>query len=66
MRLHPIFIELVRESVVDDVIPLEYPVVDVTGSVLREIPITKGQRVVAGVANYNRCVINPRNNNSMS
>ncbi|KAK1221162.1 hypothetical protein PQX77_016039 [Marasmius sp. AFHP31] len=54
LRLHPIVVELVREAEVDDVIPLEIPVVDASGSVLREIPVTKGQRVLASVYNYNR------------
>ncbi|KAK1222813.1 hypothetical protein PQX77_014341 [Marasmius sp. AFHP31] len=54
LRLHPIIPEFFREAVADDVIPLESPVVDASGSVLREIPVTKGQRVYAGVYNYNR------------
>ncbi|KAK1226670.1 hypothetical protein PQX77_010349 [Marasmius sp. AFHP31] len=54
LRLHPILPELVREAVVDDVIPLDLPVVDASGSVLREIPVTKGQRIVSSVYNYNR------------
>ncbi|KAJ8077814.1 hypothetical protein PM082_002249 [Marasmius tenuissimus] len=54
LRFHPIIVELIREAEVDDIIPLEFPVVDSSGSVLREIPVTKGQRVLAGVYNYNR------------
>ncbi|KAL0058914.1 hypothetical protein AAF712_014378 [Marasmius tenuissimus] len=54
LRLHPILPELIREAVVDDVIPLDLPVVDASGSVLREIPVTKGQRIVSSIYNYNR------------
>ncbi|KAL0577267.1 hypothetical protein V5O48_004724 [Marasmius crinis-equi] len=54
LRLHPIIPEHLREAAVDDVIPLANPVVDASGSELREIPITKGQRIIASTYHYNR------------
>ncbi|KAK1235085.1 hypothetical protein PQX77_001699 [Marasmius sp. AFHP31] len=54
LRFHPIVAELVRESETDDIIPLECPINDISGSVLREIPVTKGQRVVLNIFKYNR------------
>ncbi|KAL0056767.1 hypothetical protein AAF712_016623, partial [Marasmius tenuissimus] len=54
LRFHPIVPELLRESVNDDVIPLECPIRDISGSVLREIPVIKGQRVVLNIFKYNR------------
>ncbi|KAF9258812.1 cytochrome P450 [Marasmius fiardii PR-910] len=53
LRLHPIVAELFREAAVDEVIPLDYPVIDASGSVLSEIPVVKGQRILADIAGYN-------------
>ncbi|KAK1222072.1 hypothetical protein PQX77_015097 [Marasmius sp. AFHP31] len=54
LRFHPIVPELFRESENDDIIPLECPIRDISGSVLREIPVIKGQRVVLNIFKYNR------------
>ncbi|KAG7094556.1 hypothetical protein E1B28_005384 [Marasmius oreades] len=54
LRLHPIVPELFREAIIDEVIPLEYPVIDASGSVLSEIPVVKGQRIFADITTYNR------------
>ncbi|KAL0576900.1 hypothetical protein V5O48_005081 [Marasmius crinis-equi] len=54
LRVYPIVFEIVREAEEDDVIPLDSPVIDASGSVLREIPVTKGQRVIANIYEYNR------------
>ncbi|KAL0577260.1 hypothetical protein V5O48_004717 [Marasmius crinis-equi] len=54
LRVHPILPEQLREAVVDDVIPLTYPIMDASGSELREIPITKGQRFIVSTYHYNR------------
>ncbi|KAL0572297.1 hypothetical protein V5O48_009663 [Marasmius crinis-equi] len=59
LRLHPIVPELVRQAVSDDSIPLDYPIVDTSGSVLREIPVTKGQRITTSIHRYNRQVLSP-------
>ncbi|KAK1225550.1 hypothetical protein PQX77_011490 [Marasmius sp. AFHP31] len=54
LRLHPIVSEIVREAGDDDVIPLDYPVLGTSGAMLSEVPVAKGQRVVASVVQYNR------------
>lgn len=40
----------------DDVIPLSHPVVSITGEVISEIPVAKGQIIWSSLASYNRCV----------
>ncbi|KAJ8087886.1 hypothetical protein PM082_006742 [Marasmius tenuissimus] len=54
LRFRPIVPELVREADTDDIIPLEFPITNVSGSTLKEIPIPKGQRVVLNIFKYNR------------
>ncbi|KAK1222074.1 hypothetical protein PQX77_015099 [Marasmius sp. AFHP31] len=54
LRFHPIVPDLVREAENDDIIPLECPITDVSGSVLKEIPVIKGQRVIMNIFEYNR------------
>ncbi|KAG7096342.1 hypothetical protein E1B28_003786 [Marasmius oreades] len=54
LRFHPIVPDLFREADVDDVIPLDNPVVDASGSVLTQVPVVKGQRVHASIYGYNR------------
>ncbi|KAL0066653.1 hypothetical protein AAF712_006256 [Marasmius tenuissimus] len=54
LRLHPIVPELIRQAEVDDVIPLDYPIVDASGAPLSGIPVVRGQRVVVSIAQYNR------------
>ncbi|KAL0057176.1 hypothetical protein AAF712_016191, partial [Marasmius tenuissimus] len=54
LRFHPIVPDLVREAENDDIIPLECPITDASGSVLKEIPVVKGQRVIMNIYEYNR------------
>ncbi|EEB92190.1 hypothetical protein MPER_09336, partial [Moniliophthora perniciosa FA553] len=54
MRLHPIVSTLLRQADVDDVIPLQYPVVSASGEILSEIPVVKEQRIMVSVGAYNR------------
>ncbi|KAK1231785.1 hypothetical protein PQX77_005077 [Marasmius sp. AFHP31] len=54
LRLYPILSTIPVEAEVDDVIPLEYPVVSSSGHVIREVPVAKDQRVIASVDVYNR------------
>ncbi|KAL0061738.1 hypothetical protein AAF712_011411 [Marasmius tenuissimus] len=54
LRFHPIFPFLVREAETDDIIPLEIPITDTSGLVLKEIPVIKGQRVNINIFEYNR------------
>ncbi|KAJ8087892.1 hypothetical protein PM082_006749 [Marasmius tenuissimus] len=54
LRFRPIVPELVREAVNDDIIPLDSPITDISGSVWKEIPVTKGQRVALNIFKYNR------------
>lgn len=53
LRLHPIINNLIRESEVDDVIPLAYPVVSSSGEMLGAIPVVKGQRIMSSIIGYN-------------
>ncbi|ESK94372.1 cytochrome p450 [Moniliophthora roreri MCA 2997] len=54
MRLHPIAHTLIRQADVDDIIPLQYPVVSVYGEMLSEIPVVKEQRIMVSISAYNR------------
>ncbi|KAJ8076776.1 hypothetical protein PM082_001199 [Marasmius tenuissimus] len=54
LRLYPILSIIPVETEVDDVIPLEYPVVSSSGHVIHEVPVAKNQRVIASVDVYNR------------
>ncbi|KAI3602247.1 cytochrome p450 [Moniliophthora roreri] len=54
MRLHPIVSTLLRQADVDDVIPLQYPIVSASGEILSEIPVVKEQRIMVSVSAYNR------------
>ncbi|KAL0562506.1 hypothetical protein V5O48_019581, partial [Marasmius crinis-equi] len=54
LRLHPIVPELIREAQIDDAIPLDHPVTDASGNVLKEIPVAKGQRIITSIVCYNR------------
>jgi len=68
-RFHPIAYHLVRKAGHDDVIPLLTPIRTKSGQFVTEIPVSKGQSVIASVCAYNRCaevwgddahVFNPR------
>jgi hypothetical protein len=39
---------------VDDVLPLSKPITLTNGKVINELPISKGQKIVASVLGYNR------------
>ncbi|KAL0063529.1 hypothetical protein AAF712_009524 [Marasmius tenuissimus] len=54
LRFHPIAPDLVREAETDDVIPLSSPIIDSSGTALKEIPVTKGQRIIMNIFEYNR------------
>ncbi|KAK0210022.1 cytochrome P450 [Desarmillaria ectypa] len=54
LRIHPFVTTLIRVAAQDDVIPLLEPIVAVDGSVMSEIPIPKGQVIVASLYTYNR------------
>ncbi|KAK7030995.1 hypothetical protein VNI00_010225 [Paramarasmius palmivorus] len=54
LRLHPVLPTLSREAAVNDIIPLEVPVVGASGQVLTKVPVSKGQRVIIDIAGYNR------------
>ncbi|KAL0576904.1 hypothetical protein V5O48_005085 [Marasmius crinis-equi] len=54
LRLHPVFPNLLREASKNDVLPLDFPIVSEDGKTLKEIPITKGQRIWVDVPSYNR------------
>ncbi|KAF9259756.1 cytochrome P450 [Marasmius fiardii PR-910] len=54
LRYHPIALEIFRQAGTDDVIPLDYPIVDASGSVLKEIPVVQGQKINVNIYQYNR------------
>ncbi|KAK0202222.1 cytochrome P450 [Desarmillaria ectypa] len=54
LRLHPLLYSLFRESAQDDVLPLTEPITTSDGKLCSQIPISKGQVVMASVYTYNR------------
>ncbi|KAF8826212.1 hypothetical protein HHX47_DHR6000704 [Lentinula edodes] len=54
LRLHPILPILVREADEHDTIPLSILVKSKTGSLLPDVPIRKGQRILLHLGAYNR------------
>ena len=52
--MHPIVPDTVREAHVDDVIPLDTPVVGSRGQEVREVPVVKGQRILIDIVAYNK------------
>ncbi|THU97194.1 PAH-inducible cytochrome P450 monooxygenase PC-PAH 1 [Dendrothele bispora CBS 962.96] len=61
LRLHSILIDVQREAVNDDVIPLEFPVTTLSGETVNQIPVRKGQRIhiSLGASNRLKCVWGP-------
>jgi cytochrome P450 len=60
LRLHPIGYMLHRESSRDDVLPLSTPVTLTNGKIVNELPIPKGQKIIASLCSYNRHVYSSR------
>jgi len=56
LRFHPIAYHLVRKAGHDDIIPLSTPIRTKSGQYITEIPVSKGQSVIASVCAYNRQV----------
>ncbi|KAK0186151.1 cytochrome P450 [Armillaria mellea] len=54
LRVHPFVTTLIRVATQDDVIPLSEPITTVDGTVVSDIPIPKGQVIVASLYTYNR------------
>ncbi|KAH7884659.1 cytochrome P450 [Phlebopus sp. FC_14] len=54
LRLHPIVPTLLRDAESDDVLPLAQPIETESGKIIDEIPIAKGQTIVASICTYNR------------
>lgn len=54
LRFHPFVHSLLRWSVEEDVLPLSEPIATVDGKVLNEIPIPKGQVIMASLYCYNQ------------
>ncbi|THV07077.1 PAH-inducible cytochrome P450 monooxygenase PC-PAH 1 [Dendrothele bispora CBS 962.96] len=54
LRFHPIAISLFRNPDRDDVIPLQEPIMSLTGEKLTEVPVKKGQRIHIHIPTYNR------------
>ena len=56
LRLHPIVYMLTRLSTREEVLPLAFPVTDVDGEIMSEIPIPKGTNLSLSFWQYNRSV----------
>jgi len=54
MRFHPIVSRLLRTTGKALSLPLTYPITAPDGTVMNEIPLRKGQRVIAAITCYNR------------
>ncbi|EGN99109.1 hypothetical protein SERLA73DRAFT_181928 [Serpula lacrymans var. lacrymans S7.3] len=54
LRLHPIVAALFREAAGEDVLPLSEPLETVSGKMIDQIPISKGQTINVSVCAYNR------------
>lgn len=54
LRLHPIVYFTVRVPTRDEVLPLAYPVTNVDGETVNEIPIPKGTNLYLSIWTYNR------------
>lgn len=49
--------EVMREPIDDDLLPLSKPIVGVSGKVYTELPVPKGTMVSLSAFGYNLCVI---------
>jgi len=56
LRVHPIIIEVMREPIEDDLLPLSKPVVGTSGTVYSQLPIPKGTMVTLSAFGYNMYV----------
>jgi hypothetical protein len=54
LRLWPVAHILYRQAAVNDVLPLSKPITLTNGKVVNELPIPKGQKIVASVIGYQR------------
>ncbi|KAK0494158.1 cytochrome P450 [Armillaria luteobubalina] len=54
LRYHPLAYSILREASQDHVLPLAEPIITSNGQSLSDIPISKGQIIVASVYTYNR------------
>ncbi len=54
LRVHPFVTTLIRVATQDDVIPLSEPITTVDGTIVSDIPIPKGQVIIASLYTYNR------------
>ena len=54
LRMHPILVGLPRVAEKDDVVPLSRPITSISGEVITEIPIRRGQLIHLSFAGYQR------------
>jgi hypothetical protein len=54
LRYHPIGHHAVKQSVQDDILPLQHPIRTFSGQQLSEVRIPKGIRITISIAAYNR------------
>jgi len=55
LRNNPIAIDIVREPMEDDVLPLAKPIIGTSGRVYTELPIPRGTSVSVSTIGYNMC-----------
>ena len=60
MRIHPIIVEVMREPIEDDLLPLSKPIVGTSGRVYTDLPVPKGTMVTLSAFGYNMYVISNR------
>jgi len=53
LRVHPIIIEVMREPIEDDLLPLSKPIVGTSGRVYAQLPVPKGTMVTLSAFGYN-------------
>ncbi|TFK44964.1 cytochrome P450 [Crucibulum laeve] len=54
LRYHPVALFTFREASKEDVLPLSKPITTLSGEIITELPIPKGQRIMSSICAYNR------------
>ncbi|KAK0212504.1 cytochrome P450 [Desarmillaria ectypa] len=54
LRFHPAVFNMFRQAEGDDTIPLSKSIITTSDKILHQLPMPKGQKIVASIASYNR------------
>jgi len=54
MRYHPALYQNYRQAANDVVLPLSSPIKSMDGSLVSELPVPKGMKIILSIAAYNR------------